>query len=449
MYHGDIRLGDTLDIKFTTFDASGAPITLAGSPVVSAYPGNSTTEITAGITLSVDFDGRTGLHNLRIVATAGNGYAAGTNYALVITTGTIDTVNAVGTVVAAFSIQARVADVAAISGDATAADNLEAMLDGTGGVKLMLSQVRIDSTEPGGAVDIDNNGGPAISARTSVSSGDAVEMVSAVGDGRGLSIIGVGNAPGVNVQGGATGPGFQAVGNGTQAAIHAFAGGSGAGIRAFGSAGGSGLEVQGSADSPGLRAVGGSGNGAGIQGLGSGTAAGIHGSAGGTGAGLRAASGGGGNGMEAQAVAGTGRGFLMRGNGTAKDLDAKEIDALQTDTDDLQTRLPAALTAGGHMKSDLLALNGSLPAAALQSYAALGIVSALAVAGTLSATAMTTDLTEATNDHYRDRALVWLTGVLAGLAVKITAYTGATKLLTYSATPTGEAPTAGDRFIVV
>jgi hypothetical protein len=32
-YRGDIRLGDTIDIKFTTVDSTGAPATLSGSPV--------------------------------------------------------------------------------------------------------------------------------------------------------------------------------------------------------------------------------------------------------------------------------------------------------------------------------------------------------------------------------------------------------------------------------
>src|SRR5688572_7204722 len=108
MYYGDFRLGDTLDIKFTRRRFStGAPFTLAGSPVISAYSGNSTTEITAGITLTVDFDSRTGLHNVRVVATAANGYAIRTNYALVLTAGTVDSVSVVGEVVGSFSIQNR------------------------------------------------------------------------------------------------------------------------------------------------------------------------------------------------------------------------------------------------------------------------------------------------------------------------------------------------------
>lgn len=107
-YLGDIRLGETLDFKFcTTAAATGAPTTLAGTPVISAYVGNSVTQITAGITLTVDFDAVTGLHNVRVVATSGNGYATASNYQLVITTGTVGGTSAVGYVIGEFSIEAR------------------------------------------------------------------------------------------------------------------------------------------------------------------------------------------------------------------------------------------------------------------------------------------------------------------------------------------------------
>lgn len=108
MYHGDIHLGDTIDIKFVTTSAStGAPTTLSGTPVISAYIGNSVTQLTAGITLTVDFDGVTGLNNVRIVASSGNGYGAATNVQLVITTGTVGGTSAVGYVVGSFSIDCR------------------------------------------------------------------------------------------------------------------------------------------------------------------------------------------------------------------------------------------------------------------------------------------------------------------------------------------------------
>jgi len=106
-YLGDITLGDTLDFKFSTVGTTGAPTTLAGTPAVSAYVGNSLTQITAGITLTVDFDGVTGLHNVRVVASAGNGYAAQTNVDLVITTGTVGGISVVGYVIGSFSIENR------------------------------------------------------------------------------------------------------------------------------------------------------------------------------------------------------------------------------------------------------------------------------------------------------------------------------------------------------
>jgi hypothetical protein len=104
---GDIALGATLDCKFCTVSTIGAPTTLAGSPVVSAYVDNGTTELTAGITLSVDFDGRAGLHNVRVVASSGNGYATATNVQLVLTAGTVGGTSVVGYVIGQFSIEAR------------------------------------------------------------------------------------------------------------------------------------------------------------------------------------------------------------------------------------------------------------------------------------------------------------------------------------------------------
>jgi len=67
----DYALESTLDFKFTTRAfATGIPTTLGGTPVVQVYEDNSVTQITAGITLSADFDSVAGLNNLRIAATA-------------------------------------------------------------------------------------------------------------------------------------------------------------------------------------------------------------------------------------------------------------------------------------------------------------------------------------------------------------------------------------------
>jgi hypothetical protein len=97
--------------------------------VISAYVGNDTTQITAGITLSVDFDSVTGLNNVRVVATGGNGYATASNYQLVITTGTVGGTSVVGYVVAEFSIENRSALM-----PTTAARTLDVSAGGEGGV---------------------------------------------------------------------------------------------------------------------------------------------------------------------------------------------------------------------------------------------------------------------------------------------------------------------------
>jgi len=107
MYHGDIRLGDILDFKFTTVNTSGVPTSLLGTPVISAYENNDVTEITAGVVLTVDFDARTGLNHVRVTASGANGFQTAANYDLVITTGTVDGGSVVGYVVGSFSIENR------------------------------------------------------------------------------------------------------------------------------------------------------------------------------------------------------------------------------------------------------------------------------------------------------------------------------------------------------
>ena len=83
------------------------------------------------------------------------------------------------------------ANVTQISGDSTAADNLEAILDGTGGVTLTLKRIYV--TNPAGT---------------------AVEVESTGGNGVGLAVTGHGSSPGAYLIGGATGNGLKCLGNG-------------------------------------------------------------------------------------------------------------------------------------------------------------------------------------------------------------------------------------------
>lgn len=122
------------------------------------------------------------------------------------------------------------------------------------------------------------------------------------------------------------------------------------------------------------------------------------------------------------------------------------ISAVQADTNDIQTRLPAALV-GGRMDANVGAVSGSSTAADNLEDGALAVVRGQAAAGTLTTTQFTTNLTEATDDHYNGRTVVWITGVLAGQAATVSDYDGAAKRITVAAMT--DAPSAADQFVIV
>lgn len=108
---GDYDLSAVIYGKFSTYRPStGAAFTLAGTPALSVYKDNSTTQSTTGVTLTADFDSVTGLNHFAIDTSAdGTFYSAGSNFDIVITTGTVDSVSVVGSVVASFSIRKEAA----------------------------------------------------------------------------------------------------------------------------------------------------------------------------------------------------------------------------------------------------------------------------------------------------------------------------------------------------
>lgn len=127
-----------------------------------------------------------------------------------------------------------------------------------------------------------------------------------------------------------------------------------------------------------------------------------------------------------------------------------DSDTLETLSDqiDLQATAIALGVVDGNV-DDIKAVTEALTVAAATKLAesAGTIVSASAITGTLSTTEMTTDLTEATNDHYNGRIIIWTSGVLKNQATDITAYDGAAKKLTFTAVT--EAPSNEDTFIIV
>ena len=103
---GDIKKGDNLFIKFTTSDSDGAAVSFTGTPTISVYTDGTLIEITQSddsITLTEDFDGITGLHEIRILTNASEIFLAQKQYSVVVS-GTVDG-SSVVSVIARFSIE--------------------------------------------------------------------------------------------------------------------------------------------------------------------------------------------------------------------------------------------------------------------------------------------------------------------------------------------------------
>lgn len=77
-----------------------------------------------------------------------------------------------------------------------------------------------------------------------------------------------------------------------------------------------------------------------------------------------------------------------------------------------------------------------------------GIVPGAAIAGTLSTTQASTNLTNSVDNAYINRGLVWTSGTLKGQAGIISAYSHTNGLITVS-TPFTGAPSAADTFVIV
>lgn len=100
---GNHIAGKTIMLQFST-SVNGIMTTLAGSPAISVYK-NSTTESTTGVTLTVDYDGRTGMHHVAIDTSAdATFYAAENDFSVVITSGTLAGQDLTGSVVGSFSL---------------------------------------------------------------------------------------------------------------------------------------------------------------------------------------------------------------------------------------------------------------------------------------------------------------------------------------------------------
>lgn len=96
--------GSTVRYWFNSIDGGAAPITLA-SGTLRVYKAGDTTEDDSGVTLSTDFDTRTGLHHVAVdTSTDTTFYLSGSDYVIVPTVGTVSGTSVVGAALAAFTL---------------------------------------------------------------------------------------------------------------------------------------------------------------------------------------------------------------------------------------------------------------------------------------------------------------------------------------------------------
>jgi hypothetical protein len=131
-YLGDFAEDDSVSFMWSTYDGSGASVTRSVDGSIWVWK-DATTTSTAGITNTEDFNGMTGVHKCVIDLSADAFYATGADYQVLLRGATVDS-QSVNAPLADFSIENRYANanVTQISGDTTAADNLESQYDTTG-----------------------------------------------------------------------------------------------------------------------------------------------------------------------------------------------------------------------------------------------------------------------------------------------------------------------------
>ena len=104
------------------------------------------------------------------------------------------------------------------------------------------------------------------------------------------------------------------------------------------------------------------------------------------------------------------------------------------------------MVSGSALPANMTHLVGNSTAATLMVFGALGLKNFTVGSGSTTTT-VETDLTEATNDHWNGRSIVFISGTLAGQAATISDYNGTTKAITVAALTS--APIAGDIAVIV
>jgi len=108
IYLGDFVEDDTVYFCWSTNSKEGTSITRATNGTIQVYKDDGTTQSTAGVTDTEDFDSLTGIHNCKIDLSSAAFYATGHDYSVVLAGAVVDG-EAVNAALAVFSIENRFA----------------------------------------------------------------------------------------------------------------------------------------------------------------------------------------------------------------------------------------------------------------------------------------------------------------------------------------------------
>jgi len=124
------------------------------------------------------------------------------------------------------------------------------------------------------------------------------------------------------------------------------------------------------------------------------------------------------------------------------------VDQVVADTENIQDRIPAALTNDGNIKADSLRVSGSATAADnMETMYTSGIKFSTAKTGTLTTTSFSTNLTEA-DDVWNYAFVMFLDGNAAGQSRIIEDYANTNGVITITNALT-TAPADGDSFMIL
>ena len=488
MYLGDFKEDGDIFFKFTTRAfATGIPTVLANTPVLSVFIDENTTGKTTAesyFDLDVSLGSIVGYNNVRIDLSGDAFFATGGDYSVVITTGTVDSVSVVGETLAAFSIENRsmgqpvgatlAADIAALKTDTVAIlDDTDLIDDGTSGLAKIATDVAAVLVDTGTTLQaeldaiqaavITNAAGVDIAADIIVVKSTVDNIENGVGiivqdtadmQPRVVAIeadtneLQTDNVPGLiataqadldtitdtdGVILGAAGVDlvWDEVLTG---ATHNVATSAGRRLRQLeasfvitagtAQAGGAATITLASGESAtdnifaGDRCIIVGGTGIGEHGI------------------ITAYDGG-------TKVATMSQNWVIQPDNTSE----YELAPADVDVETWQHTIVTISGTSALPEVDAKSLSDSTAAADALEASAETIVVGAAEAGTLSTTQMTSDLSEATDDHYNGRIVIWTSGVLKDQASDITDYLGSTGMVTYTATT--EAPSAADTFVIV